>query len=186
MSNESKSENESGSEDAGKVSDSDKLNALLAKWDDDGKTEKSEKKEVDVAQEIGALRYEIDIPKVVKQVKGDLEVSDDFVEAYVNGVASKDQRLLKLWDGRKSDPGAFDEAMAELNKKLSKELKVKSDDKEKDDDKGLAAAARMARDSKTPDNSLDDVNFGQLSDSEFALKKQEVFRLAKAGKLKTA
>ena len=49
--------------------------------------------------------------------------------------------------------------------------------------KGLANAVKAARESDSTPSGMDNVDFGSLSDHEFALKKAEVFRLAEAGKL---
>ena len=59
MSDDAKSDDKgTGSEDSGKVADTDKLNALLAKWEDDGKAaDKGKDDEFDVARELGSLRY---------------------------------------------------------------------------------------------------------------------------------
>jgi len=167
------------------------LDDLLADWDKraekGGEKPGSDKTEA-MAREVARLSYKLEMKDIIGKVKGDLPVSDDFVETYVNMRAEKDARLQELWDNRDDNRRAFDEAMSEIGKEFQdfakqNGFKVESEDKG-NDDKGLAAAARMARESQPSGSGLDNVDFGSLSDSEFGFKKQEVFRLAEAGKLK--
>lgn len=176
-------------EGAGKDNDDDSLDSLLASWDKDKggkKTEPPAKKEDDspLAKEVANMRYQLEMEKIVKLVKADLDVDDDFVETYVNMRGAKDPRLLALWDDRDSNRAEFNKAMKALAGDFAKFVKAKDAGKDEKgrDDKGLAAAAHMAR--KSPGGGdLDSLNFGAMSDADFAFKKQEVFRLAASGKL---
>lgn len=167
------------------------LEQLLESWDkgvEKGGDKPSSDKTEAMAREVARLSYKLEMKDIIGKVKGDLPVSDDFVETYVNMRAEKDARLQELWDNRDGNRRAFDDAMSEIGKEFRDFAKqngfqAPSEDKG-DDDKGLAAAARMARETKPSGSDLDNVDFGSLSDSEFGFKKQEVFRLAQAGKLK--
>lgn len=191
MSNETEKPDgsETESKDTGKGEGTKDLNTLLAEWEGEGSKTKDKPKSDDaVLQHLADLSYKVDIPKVIGLVKGDLDISDRAVENYINGRAGRDEKLLKLWNDRDSNREAFEEAMLKLHDELKEDFKLESKKEspkaDKDDDK-LSAAVRGARSVQSTGTDLDNVDFGSLSDHDFALKKQEVFRLAGAGKLST-
>ena len=135
-----------------------------------------------MAQEVARLSYEREMDKLIPVVKGDLKISDRFVEAYMNMRANEDPRLRTLWDKRIERRSEFDQAMQLLGEDLKAEVGKPAEDP-KPDDAGLAAAVHAAR--ETPGSGgLDDLDFSTMSDSEFGFKKAEIFRLAENGELK--
>lgn len=184
------------------------LSALLSEWEEkdkggSGKGEpKGEPKESadDLAKRLAALEgelsktnYETDMKSVVSTVKGDLPVDDKFVEDWVNRKADGDPRLVELWEKRDERKSQFQEAIKALQPEfkayvdeLKNQLSPKQDEAEGDSkkpDRGLAAAVRNSREA-SPSSGYDDVKWASLPDSELALKKNEVFAAARAGKLK--
>lgn len=173
-----------GSENPDKKS----LNDLLASWDDKGEKKASPKND-GLATELAHLKYRIEMKDIIPTVKGDLTVSDKFVETYINSKADQDSKLMKLWDERDTRRSEFDAAIKALSgefvefcKASGIKISEKGDNKDEKDDKGLAAAARMAREHQSKSSGLDDINWGGLSDQEFALKKREVLKMAESGK----
>lgn len=184
------------------------VGSLLAEWDQPSKgTEsgKDGKKPSGLSDDLAArlerleshatrTSYEADMKSIVATVKGDLDIDDFIVESWVNKRADNDPRLVALWNERDTKKAQFQEIVKSLAPEFQEFAKTriipkaapKNDGDEpsgKDAGKGLAAAVRNARDA-SPSSGYDDVNFGALSDTELALKKTEIFRLASAGKLK--
>ena len=172
---------------AGPDKDDDDLNKVLASWDEDNSDSKkpkpAKKDDSPLAKEVAQMRYKLEMRDIIPIVKGKLAVDDKLVEAYVNMRGGEDPRLLDLWDNRDNNRSAFETAMKALGGDFAKVMSKKEEDRPLEDDKGLAAAAHMARVSKVGSGDLDNLNFGTMSDTEFAFKKQEIFRLAKQGKL---
>lgn len=171
------------------------LSQLLDEYDKgsgaDGKKEpppdEGLKRKVDALEAEAAERsYQSGIEGVIKTLKGDLEVDDFIVESWANKQAADDPRLQKLWEERASRKKEFNEAIEALKPEFQKYAQEKILGKESSggNNNSLVAAVRNARDSDPGGGEMDDVKWGGLSDSDFALKKAEVFRLAKAGELK--
>lgn len=188
------------------------LSALLAEWEEkdkgDGGKPKSEPNKAkgessadDLAKRLEAIEgaltktsYQSDMKSVVATVKGDLQVDDGFVESWVNRKADSDPRLVELWEQRDSRKAQFQEAIKalqpefkeyveQLTKQLSPPKQDEEPDKGKKADRGLAAAVRNAREASPGANGYDGVNWAGISEHEFALKKAEVFKAAKEGRL---
>lgn len=187
MSDEKPGDSDVTAEAAPTETDKKGLNDLLASWDDTPKDSSDDAPKGDksaLAEEVGRMSYQLEIDKLIPKVKGDLKISDKFVEAYMNMRANDDPRLRTLWDDRHNRRAEFDLAMTAIGEELKKEVgSAPKEVVEADDTKGLAAAVHAAREGNTGDGGFDTVNWGGLSDSEFALKKAEVFRLAESGQL---
>lgn len=187
-----------------------KLDKLLAEWDqatqgtDSGKPDKGKsadgtggdallKRMERLEAVLSRTNYETDMKDIVSEVKGDLDVDDWIVESWINRKADSDPRLVKLWEERDEKKGQFREVIKNLAPEFqayakdrilpkSTDKDDKDDKADRNDDRGLSAAVRSSR-TASPSSGLDDVNWSALSGPEFALKRAEVFRLAKAGKL---
>jgi hypothetical protein len=135
--------------------------------------------------------YESDMKSIVATVRGDLDVDDFVVEAWVNRKADSDPRLVQLWNERDSKKSQFQEVIKSLAPECQEFAKTriikappKTEEKEtgKDAKESLSAAVRSAREA-SPSSGYEDLSWAGLNDNQFALKKAEVFRLQKAGKL---
>lgn len=178
------------------------LDDLLSEWDEvaakgnegDGKTSEATQESKDskalmeridrLERERAETQYRSDMSRVVDMVKGDLDVDGFLVESWVNQRAEQDDRLVKLWENRTSRKREFDAAMKALASEFgdwAKERGLAKDEKQAR--RSLASAVANARESSTGNNTMSDINFGALNDSEFALKKAEVFRMAETGQL---
>lgn len=180
-----------------------KLEELLASWEPKGTDGGKKPKESDVTKRLEQLEaavtrtsYESDMKSIVAQVKGELEVDDWIVEAWINKRADSDPKLVKLWEERDTEKAQFQKVIQSLGPEFQEYAKgkilpkvepkneeVKDKEDKKGSDKGLAAAVRNSRDA-SPSSGYDDTKWASLGESDFALKKAEVFRLARAGKLK--
>lgn len=165
------------------------LNSLLADWDNPEKAKaapetdelKALKDQVKSLQELeGQRSYDSEMKSfIVPTIKGDLEVSEDYIEYWVNKQADGDPRLIKLFNERSERKADFRKAI----EAMAPEFKKHAESEGMVAQKGLANAVKAARESDSTPSGMDNVDFGSLSDQEFALKKAEVFRLAEAGKL---
>ena len=117
---------------------------------------------------------------VAPKMKGDLDVDDDLALGYLFAKAAKDKDLEDKFQNRHENPGEWDKALDGV----STEFQEKMGTSKKSDDGGLAAAANMARESKTPSDPFEGVDWNALSDTELAMKKSQVFKALKAGTLK--
>lgn len=186
---EKPNKSEAASKDEGKDKGPKDLNELLASWDDSGKSESkkdgSEKKGNDdaILSEIADLRLQIDLPKYVDAVRGDTGVSEKYATGLISEAIRTDEKFAKLWDSRHSNKEAFNSALKMLNKEAQAEVSNLTKKSRPDDE--LAAAVHSAREGTGSGSKLDSVDFGSLSDSELAIKKAEVFRLAKSGELRS-
>jgi hypothetical protein len=185
------------------------LSALLAEWEEKDKVDSNAKPEPrgkgetsadDLAKRLEAIEgaltktnYQADMKSVVATVKGDLQVDEGFVESWINRKADSDPRLVELWEQRDSRKAQFQEAIKALQpefkeyvEQLTKQLLPQKDEepeKGRKADRGLAAAVRSAREAAPGATGYDAVNWAGLAEHEFALKKAEVFKAAKEGRL---
>lgn len=182
------------SADHGKDTKEPDLDSLLASYgkdgNDDGAKKPSLEDEVRELREQNALRdYQDTMSKeVIPTLRGDLDIQlpDDYVEHWVNRQAGEDERLMKLWDNRRSNPGAFKEAISALAPKFQKHVEdsfgIKSE--ARGGKRKLASAVRGSREtSPTSAQDFDDVDWAGLTDQGFELKKREVFKAAERGDL---
>lgn len=166
------------------------LDAALAQWDDDKEgPKKAEPESAD--RRIDAIEYRQEMATAIPRVKGDLDISDDMVEAFMNMKASRDKRLDRAYAERETNRAGWDKALDALHEDLKKATQgkgKKSDtkaDKEGDkDDKGLAAAARMARESTSSGTGFDSVDWTNLSDQQFAIQKSKLFKAVANGEVR--
>ena len=172
---------ESGAAASGEGKDSDDLTSLVKDYEDRSGN-KSAKKES--AEGFGvASEYLAD--KAISAVKGNLDVPDTFVRRHLLGQLNDDQEFQEAWFGQLEDRGRWEKALARVTEEFQGLMKPKEpENKGAQDNDKVAAAARSAREIKQPaGHTLDDVNWAELSTSEFEAKKQEVFRRAAAGTL---
>ena len=188
MTDESKpNESESGSADAGKDEGPKNLESLLASWDDSGKgKDKPPAGDDAILTEIADLRLQMELPKYVDVVKGDTGISDKMATGLISEAIRTDERFSELWDNRHRNKGQFEDALKAINKEVQTDLgQAKGKNVNDAPDDQLAAAVRSARESgEGAGSKLDGVDWSGISDAELAIKKQEVFRLQKAGQLK--
>lgn len=179
------------------------LTDLLSEYDDDdaARDESVDKKPEEEQQEkrmarLEARENERDMDALVQRVKGDLDVDNWIVRAYILNEAANSPKMDALWDNRESRKADLDkiveQALIPGFKKYAEDKilppkadETKEDPKKESGQRRLAAAVKGARESsKSSGGSLDDVDWASLSDGEFNAKKQEVFKAAAAGNLK--
>ncbi len=184
---------DSKSEDSTETTSKSPLEDLLASY---GKDDKGQAKTDDLVSEVKALREDLasrdyrDVMDrdVIPSVKGEFSVPDDYVEHWVNKQADANPKLLELWNDRKGNPAAFNEAIEALTPKFAehveKQFGLKTDDSG-DAAKRLASVVKGSRETDaSPSTDFDDVNWGGLSDQDLTLKKAELFRAVEAGELR--
>ncbi len=179
------------------------LSKLLDEFDA-GAPKADSNKPADQSDEVAALKEQVNVlvqreadrsyksemnDFIIPTLKGDLEIDNFYVEAWANNKASEDPRLQKLWDERGTNKTEFQQAIKllapEFQKSLEGKIVVKnSPDNDAGAESQLASAVRQARESNSKPSSVNDANLGAMSDQEFQLHKQEVFRLQMEGKLK--
>ena len=171
-------------------SDQPTLTSLLEDWEKGAsKAAPQEEKPSGSEDRVAALEYKLEMKDIIPTVKGEVDVSDKFVETYINMRATEDARLDELWRNRNTNRGAWDSAVKTLGTEFASFAKQSGltkpepapKQRTRGDDKGLAAAAHMARESKPASEGFDSINWGELSPQEFAMKKSAYFRALKAG-----
>lgn len=115
---------------------------------------------------------------VIPRVRGDLDIDDEDVEAFVNYRASKDPRIVEVWDNRRSDPKAFKAMLDGLAEEAAKKYGGQ------DDGRREVNAVRNSRQSKPALGGFNDVDWASLNDNDFELKKREVYKAAEKGLLR--
>lgn len=169
------------------------LTDLLDEWDKRGEKPPDKATPPDIGDRMSAVEerlaseaYKKEMVDVVDVLKGDLEVDKFFVEAWINKQADDDTRLRDLYTNRDAEPGRWRQAVTALKPEFEAYVKDNPIPKAPPpvEGKGVGAAVRAAKDSPNASSLTEEgEGYGDLSDSDFALKKAEVFRLAKAGKL---
>ena len=195
---------QSGKSDAG--SDTPPANAekpktvteLLNEWDATGKppndaktgTEVSAKdlisrlSAVEQRQADEAIAKELSNVVTVLTSELDIDVDDFVVKSWFTEQADKDSRLIDLYEHRDTRQREWNAAIDALKPEFQEWAKGKfSKGKAPTGDRKIKAAVRAAKESVSDTGIDDDIDFGSLSDAEFALKKAEIFRMAKAGQL---
>lgn len=92
-----------------------------------------------------------DIGKLVKDVKGDLDIEDDLVEAWIDAQARKDARLQRAWLERDANPQAFQSIAKGLGREFAKRASKRIDPQATEDRAAVAAAVRGASTQRAPD-----------------------------------
>lgn len=164
-------------------SDEPTLTQLLESWEKGApKAAKKEEQDDNSDARLAQLEYRLEMKDLIPRVKGDLNIGDKFVETYINMRANEDDRLNELWQSRSTNRGAWDKAIDSLSKEFT-DFAEKSGfakpavrEEKRSNDKGLAAAARMARETKPADSGFDAIDWAELSPTEFEMKKQSYFR----------
>lgn len=123
---------------------------------------------------------------IVPTIAGELGVDADIVEMWANKQASEDAQLMALWSDRGEKRKEFKAAIEALKPSFEKYAKDKGLVKEdkKPASKGVQSAVRSARETTvTGTKEMPTTGLGAMSDQQFAMHSQEVFRLARAGQL---
>ncbi len=191
-----------GTEDAG--GGKSPLQTLLAEYEqatgggegasDNNATEiqtlKAQLAELTAANARESYRREMD-DFMIPAVSANFDVRSKEVEAWLNEQADRDPRLLKIWENRENDRAAYETSVEALAKEFEKYAESEGikpkDDKDTGDpapkggDKSAAAAVRSARQPASKAKADTDDDLAAMNDSDFALHKAEVFRVAKAG-----
>jgi len=125
--------------------------------------------------EIRNARYRQDMDKTVADIRGDLDpefADNDFVEAWLDAQARKDQRLAQAWVNRNANPKQFDKVKAELGRALKAKFS-KLPDRQATDDRAAVTAAVRGASNRAPENKAPD--FSKLSDNDFQKEKDKLF-----------
>ena len=171
-------------EAAPKDADKKDLNSVLASWDETDESSDTETPEAtpSTTQSLGDMEYARD--KAVTAIKGDLDVPDSFVLNYLVGLSTENEGFDTAFRERLMKPEKWEAALNKVAEDFHKTMKPEKPADTPKDDTGLAAAVHAARTTDAGGGGLDDIDYGSLSDTDFQLKKAEIFRLAERGELK--
>ena len=123
-----------------------------------------------VARVLGRIERE-DIGKLVSSVKGDSDIEDDLVEAWIDTQARKDVRLQRAWLERDANPKAFEQIAKQLGKEFAKRTAKRPDPALTEDREAVVAAVRGASTNRAPDSPAP--AFGGLSNVDFRKEVRE-------------
>lgn len=108
-----------------------------------------------------------DFSETVKNVKGDLAVSDTIAKGFIHAMAEQDPRIAKAFVNRASNPETWKKVQGELNKALTREFEGQPDKRLTEDREAVAAAVRNSSNQPPPEQKLDGSALGKMSDAEF-------------------
>lgn len=122
--------------------------------------------------------YRREMDRVIGTVREKVDANPDFVEWWVNKRADADQRLRELWQQRDSNSGEWEKAINALADDFAKEHGGQKPSQDGLDETSRAVQAAMASGSEASSGRQGNVaeELAKLSDTDFELKKGEVFR----------
>jgi len=155
--------------------DAQDLDSLLSEFESETETQANQAQPAgeqqssdDYAERIKALEtrieqeeYQSDMSNVVKEIRGESDFDDDFMEAWIDTQARKDERLRVAWANRKSNPQAFNKVI----KSLGSKFRDKYTNPIVEDTSAMVNAVRNAS-NQAPATEMPNLN--QMSDAEFA------------------
>ena len=106
-----------------------------------------------------------DLQKLVNNVKGDADVEDDLVEAWIDTQARRDPRLARAWLEREANPKAFEQISKQLGKEFAKKTAKRPDPALTEDREAVAAAVRGASTHRAPESAPP--AYGGMSNAEY-------------------
>ena len=116
--------------------------------------------------------------EMVGTIRGDIDpeiFDDDFVLAWADAQARKDERIRQAFLDRGRDPASYKKVMSSLGKRLEGYINGLPDRKATEDRAAVTAAVRGASKQRSA-QSDDDIDFGKvrgLSDNDFELWAKE-------------
>jgi hypothetical protein len=118
--------------------------------------------------EMRARIFNEDFQKAVKTVKGDLDIPDEFVDVYVQGMASKDKRVALAWANRYTEPEKYNQVLRGLGKQLASTFNpsVKVDSQATSAREAVVAAVRNSS-TRQPDAEINEKELGKMPEHEF-------------------
>lgn len=183
-----KPEAEEVKEPAEAESKQDDLDTLLNEWDSpEGKQAEPEKKPEQPPADNSdprldylynaAVSREIDdtVDRLMEGVAGDIEIDREAARDWLEGRASRDQRVARAFLGRSTNPSSWQKTQAALAKDFASRFKVKSKDEDNSPDKEAAAAyVRGSSTKETPAKQVTEKDLAKMSDAEFRRFEQEL------------
>jgi len=168
------------------------LNNLLEEYSDTGETEESpsqETKKEDNSEvnellsmmkqeraESAAIKAETEMKSTVKSIKGEMDIKNEFVSAFLDMKAKEDSRLAQAYLNKDKNPSSWAKIEKSLRVDLQKFIGNLSD-------KGLsetreAVASSVLNSKSTSPTSDSHKKMSEMSDVEFEQHKTEVFKKA--------
>ena len=162
-----------GTPEAAETGAQDDLESLLAEFEqsDTPEAKPDSTTDDDLKAKVDRLEKKLDdtqnhqaLQGVIKNVKGDLDVDEDFVEAWLTMKARKDPRNEEAYVNRHKNPEKFAKLEKAWNKELGQKF-PKLDTNVTDDVEAVASAVRGAATKAPADDDIPDV--GSMSDTQF-------------------
>jgi len=160
------------------------IDALLAEFDTEDTETKADSSEDgapdDLRKELRELKEQFaneltrrDVAEVVSHIKGDLEVDDDLVQAYLDVRVRKTPALAKAFANRFENPAAWSQIEKKLGEELSSKF-VRVDKEATETREAVAAAVRTTATKAPAGDDLDISDIRTLSDAEFERRVKEI------------
>lgn len=109
------------------------------------------------------LRKELD--PVIRKVKGDTPMKEEWIEDILNGSASRNPKLANAWMNRHQNPAAWDKVVTAIGKDIAGVFSNAVDKQATEDREAVTAAVRGAS-TKAPEERPPE--YGSMSNNEFA------------------
>lgn len=183
-----------GSEADGARQDGDDLDALLAQFDTATKpadttsppaaaaTTQPDKAVLDELQALKGIatqwqqdKFKTEIGATVKDIRGDMDpetFDDEFVEAWLDARARKDNRLQSAWQQKDANPRQWSRIKSELGREFKKKFDKMPDRSATEDREAVVAAVRGASTKAPPEQAP---KLGGMTQAEFQKYTRENF-----------
>ena len=122
--------------------------------------------------EVGSMKFKQDINETVKNIKGDLDLDDEIVEAWLDAKARTDSRLQSAWMQRDNKPEQWKQVRAGLAKSLASKFSRQPDRALTEDREAVASAVRGAS-TKAPVEQQAD--YSRMTNAELRKEFQEKY-----------
>lgn len=119
-----------------------------------------------IAQQWQQDKFRTEIDSTVKDIRGDMDpetFDNEFVEAWLDGRAKKDDRLQQAWLQKEANPRQWNRIKSELGREFKKKFDRVPDRAVTEDREAVVAAVRGASTKAPPEQAP---NFGAMTDAE--------------------
>ncbi len=163
--------------DAGNTKEPTDEKQPVPKEESDGKVEFTPSQRKELLDELRTdIKVEEELKTAVKEIKGDLDIEDNYVRWRLEELAKNDERVWKAFIARKSNPKAWSAVSKKLNKELSDKYGKPATGTDKEQ---IASAVHSA--TQTSGAPSGEVDIKKMSDADFEMQKYGIMQRAIAG-----
>ncbi len=143
-----------------------------------GQLDQTTQRLTQLEQNLENARIEADIGKAVDHVSQKVEgVDRDVIDAYLNSKAKSDPRFMKLWEGRNSNPTAYNRGLDALSSEMVGKFAIKQDPQLTENQRAAQQSQQtMAASTKpTSENKFADMTSEEIDKEVAAIKQSGLY-----------